>query len=306
MELSAKERCLDVLLKQFDPAARLLRVWPLAGGVSAEVTALDVQSGDGHQVTYVVRRYGEIDLAGNPDIAAAEASLLSHLHTNGLAVPRPFHVDNSGDALGSPAIVIEYVEGRHEFEPADLRTFILQMAVFLSDLHGLQPNPDLSSALYDQAAHVAACLADKPQRLDASLSEGLVRDALEAAWPPPQVTPAILHGDYWPGNILWRDGRIAAVVDWEDAAFGDPLADLANARLELLWAFDFDTMDAFTSTYQEATRCALTGLPVWDLWAGLRPAAKLANWGLAPAEADEMRAKHLNFVKDAVAALEQA
>jgi aminoglycoside phosphotransferase (APT) family kinase protein len=34
--------------------------------------------------------------------------------------------------------------------------------------------------------------------------------------------------------VLWRDGRIVAVIDWEDAQVGDPLADLANTRLELL------------------------------------------------------------------------
>jgi aminoglycoside phosphotransferase (APT) family kinase protein len=38
----------------------------------------------------------------------------------------------------------------------------------------------------------------------------------------------VLHGDYWPGNVLWRDGRLVGVIGWEEAAFGDPLADLAN------------------------------------------------------------------------------
>ena len=34
--------------------------------------------------------------------------------------------------------------------------------------------------------------------------------------PPVQVNrPVLLHGDFWPGNILWRDGRLVAVIDWE-------------------------------------------------------------------------------------------
>ena len=32
----------------------------------------------------------------------------------------------------------------------------------------------------------------------------------------------LLHGDYWPGNVLWQQGRLAAVLDWEDAALGGP------------------------------------------------------------------------------------
>jgi aminoglycoside phosphotransferase (APT) family kinase protein len=39
----------------------------------------------------------------------------------------------------------------------------------------------------------------------------------------------LLHGDFWPGNALWRDGALVAILDWEDAAIGDPLADVANA-----------------------------------------------------------------------------
>ena len=35
----------------------------------------------------------------------------------------------------------------------------------------------------------------------------------------------------------WCHNRIVAVIDWEDAALGDPLADVANARLEVLMHF---------------------------------------------------------------------
>jgi aminoglycoside phosphotransferase (APT) family kinase protein len=37
------------------------------------------------------------------------------------------------------------------------------------------------------------------------------------------------------------------VLDWEDAAIGDPLADVANVRLELLWARGIEAMEPFTS-----------------------------------------------------------
>ena len=56
----------------------------------------------------------------------------------------------------------------------------------------------------------------------------------------------VLHGDYWPGNVLWQDGRLVAVIDWEDASLGDPLADLATARVELLCRYGDDAMERFT------------------------------------------------------------
>lgn len=45
---------------------------------------------------------------------------------------------------------------------------------------------------------------------------------------------------------MWRDGQLAAVIDWEDAQLGDPLADVANARLEILWAFGIEAMLRFS------------------------------------------------------------
>ena len=71
----------------------------------------------------------------------------------------------------------------------------------------------------------------------------------------------LVHGDYWPGNILWRDGRIVAVVDWEDAAVGEPLADLANCRLEILWSFGIEAMNDFTDDYRSLMTVDFTNLP---------------------------------------------
>jgi aminoglycoside phosphotransferase (APT) family kinase protein len=45
---------------------------------------------------------------------------------------------------------------------------------------------------------------------------------------------ALLHDDYRMGNFVWRDGRIAAILDWERAFVGDPMADVAFSRIEAL------------------------------------------------------------------------
>lgn len=59
----------------------------------------------------------------------------------------------------------------------------------------------------------------------------------------------LLHGDYWPGNLLWRGEQIVALVDWEDAAIGDPFSDLACARVELLCTVGEEVMERFTEQY---------------------------------------------------------
>jgi aminoglycoside phosphotransferase (APT) family kinase protein len=46
----------------------------------------------------------------------------------------------------------------------------------------------------------------------------------------------LLQGDTGPGNFMFLDGRVTAVVDWEWAHYGDPMEDIGN-----LWLRDFFT-----------------------------------------------------------------
>jgi aminoglycoside phosphotransferase (APT) family kinase protein len=43
----------------------------------------------------------------------------------------------------------------------------------------------------------------------------------------------ILHGDFRTGNYIMRDGKVVAVLDFEDAHIGDPVQDLAHFALRL-------------------------------------------------------------------------
>lgn len=52
---------------------------------------------------------------------------------------------------------------------------------------------------------------------------------------PASSAPAIVHGDYRLGNLIWDrepPGKLLAVLDWEMSTIGDPLADLGYT---LLW-----------------------------------------------------------------------
>jgi aminoglycoside phosphotransferase (APT) family kinase protein len=150
--------------------------------------------------------------------------------------------------------------------------------------------------------------------LDESLQEGRIRAALEAGWPLPLPDSArLVHGDFWPGNILWREGRLAAVIDWEDAEVGNPLYDLAVSRLDMLWIFGEQAMAAFTRRYQQEAglgAASYTQLPYWDLFAALRPAGRIDEWaegwpqlGRADVTEASMRARHAWFVAQAFSAL---
>ncbi|MBX2998834.1 MAG: phosphotransferase [Caldilineaceae bacterium] len=292
----------EQLVKRIHPRARLLRRWKLPGGVSAQVTALALTFPNGKTQKLVIRQHGEADLERNPKIAHDEFRLLQILRSAGVAAPHPIYLEESGEISPIPLLVEQYIEGEPVLSPLDLDDFLHQIAAHLTSIHRIEEtNWDLSFLPKQTSGW-----GNRPAQLDESLAEGKIRCALEALWPLAKGNDAVLlHGDYWPGNLLWQDGQLAAVIDWEDAAVGDPLADVANSRLEILWALGVEAMEQFTENYQTLMRSVdFTNLPYWDLCAALRPASKLSTWGLESATESAMRAAHQRFTDQALAQLQ--
>ncbi len=290
------------VLGRVDPALRLVSYRHLAGGVSARVTALEAVSSGGLATHLVIRQYGERDRQHDPQIAAHEYHLLSLLYAAGLRVPRPLLADESGTILPGPYLVIEYVDGDAMIDPAQAAVpqaaVTSQLATELARIHDAAVGLGDFHYLADMADHATGRIRDRPAVPDSSLSEPEVRAALEPIWPPPAVNePVLLHGDYWPGNTLWRDGTLVAVIDWENAATGDPVADLSNARMEICIGYGAAAAAEFTRQYRALRPGVdLSTLPHWDLYAALRHAGRMGRWGLPAAELARLQTGHRQFV----------
>ncbi|MEO0601874.1 MAG: phosphotransferase, partial [Myxococcota bacterium] len=272
---------------------RIERTWPLTGGVSAEVDAI-VLVADGHRETLVVRRHRHADWKPVTDtVTATEFALLRGLHDAGLPVPAPRWLDAEATVLPTPGYVMAFVEGQTTVPDGPPDDVLDQMATFLTDLHTrrLDGLPGLESRV-DPVPELLEWLAPSETALRAALSR----------LGPPASPDAVLHGDFWSGNVLWRDGRLVAVLDWEDAARGDPLSDLAGARIELLWRHGAPAMERFTTRYLRLHRLDVARLPLWELYVGVSAAATMEHWGLDPEVEREMRRRTDGFVATAQAA----
>jgi aminoglycoside phosphotransferase len=84
---------------------------------------------------------------------------------------------------------------------------------------GLAPGPAIAAAA-EQA------LADRPARLrEVSTALAAVQQRLGAH----NARACVVHGDFWAGNILIRDGAVSGVVDWERwEPAGSPVRDLGR------------------------------------------------------------------------------
>lgn len=300
---------LEYLVQKMFPGCVLISSWELQGGISAQTTALEIALPDGQINKLVVRQPSAWHLKRNPNAAADEFKILQVTQSLALPTATPLCLDDSGSILSSPCIVLEYIEGEPEFSPSDVQDAITQMATVLARIHRADVSRLELSFLPKQSELTAEDLRERPSTVDESMKEVAIRDVLESVWPPHQVNKSVLlHGDFWPGNILWEDGNLVGLIDWEDAALGDPLADLAIGRLEVLFAFGADALDEFTRRYRSMNKINFDNLPYWDLCAALRPVSQIddwaAGWSAQPINRSDvteetMRDAHMFFVDEA-------
>jgi aminoglycoside phosphotransferase (APT) family kinase protein len=112
--------------------------------------------------------------------------------------------------------------------------------------------------------------------------------ALAATW---RGEPVWVHGDVAVGNLLVRNGRLSAVIDFGSSAVGDPACDLYIA-----WTFlEGESREAFSAAMpaDEATWARGRGWTLWKAlitYAGHRDAEPLGPW--ARRVIDEVLADH--------------
>jgi aminoglycoside phosphotransferase (APT) family kinase protein len=133
--------------------------------------------------------------------------------------------------------VIPWFDGETADRAAPNRAQAAALAGFFKALHVVAPaeaprNPYRGVPLRQRVEKFQACLealAASMGPLDARHRK-LWQTALHA---PIDVPDTWIHGDLHPRNVLVRDGRIAAVIDWGDISAGDQACDLAAVWLLL-------------------------------------------------------------------------
>lgn len=289
------------------PGSNLVHVRPLEGGASARIAVMEVAGSDGGLRKLVVRRHGDADRAANPTIARDEFRLLELLWGLGFAVARPVFVDEDARYFSIPCMVVAYLDGAPDYKPADMDGYLAQAAGQLAGIHGLcRDDHDLSflPPMSDIAAGTiaAAMTGGSVTEVDGI---GQALDVLARVEMPGCATPdVLLHGDFWPGNLILRDGHITGVIDWEDAATGNPLCDIANTRLEMLWAFGRSAMERFTRHYVETTGTDMADLAWWDLYTVVRHGpAFVDGWAHGLPQGPLMRTRLKDFADQAARAV---
>ena len=227
-------------------------------GFAEPFTISKFPSGQSNPTYRIVSAGGEMVLRRKPfgqllpsaHAVDREYRLLSALHPLGFPVPEPLALCDDAEVIGAIFYVMEMAKGRPyangalpDFDPATRRRMYEQLVDTLAELHNIDP--------------VAAYLGDfgKPgnyferqvtrwtrQYRDSETDYLPEMERLIAFLPeslPEQSRTSIVHGDYRIDNVVFDgDGTLSAVLDWELATLGDPLADFSYLAMQ--WAMPAD------------------------------------------------------------------
>jgi aminoglycoside phosphotransferase (APT) family kinase protein len=170
-----------------------------------------------------------------------EHRLLAALSPTDVPVPRPLLLAGP-DVIGAPFYVMEFADGQVLRDRAQLERLDAAGATALADelvdvlarLHRLLPARVGLGDLGRPEGFLERQLRRWARQLEASHSRDLpelsrLATRLGQQLPTSQGA-AIVHGDYRLDNVVVDAGRghIVAVLDWEMATLGDPLADVAS------------------------------------------------------------------------------
>ena len=301
LDPSVAERIVDEVVTRH----KLVSVRPAHAAFTNAVHILETESAGGHNLRLVVKQLTDDP---DPERAIAEYHGLQIARKHGIPAPEPVLLDNTGSLLGVPGIVTSFVEGRQIADPEDPRRWAEDLAKFLLRVHDVRPDPEERRHIYDGWNMGLFFLQDNWPKLKAGhpLTETLFGVVDELQSEIRTAPPVLVHMDYWPGNVLWRNGRVSALLDWDSAAYGDPALDVGYFRMNMYLRGIKEAADPFLHQY-EAASGPVANLGFWEVACAVRALPDPAMWipasremGDLTATSDRAETDYYEFVKTAI------
>lgn len=187
-----------------------------------------------------------------------------------LSLPVPTPIAKGEPALGYdwPWSIYGWIDGTpaNRAPIGDPVGFARDVARFLHVLQQLETTggPTAGAHSFHRGGDLRVYNAES-RRAIANLPEGLDRETATAVWEAALAArfdgpPVWVHGDVAPGNLLVRDGTLAAVIDFGCSAVGDPACDLV-----LAWTFlDGEARKTFRAAWPDPRLWARAR--GWAIW----------------------------------------
>jgi aminoglycoside phosphotransferase (APT) family kinase protein len=288
-------------LEKIAPGSRLQSVELLAGSFSNHTHRVEARLPDGKPLKLVVRRYQEYGDYDRGEKARREFKAFELIHQHGIPGPEALMLDDTGEILGVPGIVTRLVPGALRLEaPAESLPWARKLALMLAKIHAIPLDEADRSFLLDANREATWFLGGEsaPKFMQKFPGGAGLWQVLHERYDSLQlVTPALVHIDYWVGNVLWDAKEISAVLDWEEAACGDPVIDVAYARMNMCLMGLPEAADEFLRTYESESGHKAKNLGFWEMAAVARPMDAPQAWEM---EQEPRAGRFQQFLEEAL------
>ena len=212
------------------PRLRVTSVDPIPEGHSGFTYFVTIEDDEGPS-RYVLRLPPPGARIAGPADVVRQGHIMAALHEAGLPTPAIPVLTADTVVDGRPFVLMEAVEGVRieqtgkEQRPLDISTSAVEVLKKLQALRldrtGVAGGERMT--LQAEMMRWAWLMQRAPEELTIRAGElgGLLARSVPAERPP-----ALVHGDYHYGNMLFRGPEVVAVLDWEIAEIGQPLIDL--------------------------------------------------------------------------------
>jgi aminoglycoside phosphotransferase (APT) family kinase protein len=272
------------LLDIIAPGSVLVSITVPDGNFSNYTHILTARLKDGKPYQVVVRRYKVFGDYDRGEKARREFNTFRLLNQHKVSAPETLYLDETGEVLEIPGIVTRFVEGNLIMDtPTDPLDWARKLARTLAKIHSISCGEEELSYLLKGNSEAAWFVKHDvpPPYMQAYPGGAELWQLMRDQYPKLETdAPVLLHIDYWSGNILWHKNEISAVIDWEEAAYGDPAVDVAYARMNILLMGLPEAADEFLRVYESEMRRPVKNLGFWELAASVRPMIDPEDWSV--------------------------
>lgn len=211
----------------------------------------------------------------NASMVATGAAALELAERHGLAAPRLIGADLKGVATGATATLETLVPGTTAW-PAPASAERLRAAgAALARIHEVVMAPRKHLPFRPRPIAVDDFAASRRKGRMPTTPLLQAADQVITAHGLPTGPTVYVHGDVWPGNLIWAGDEIAAFIDWKTAGVGAPGVDLGELRKQVAIAFGPQAPDHVLEGWESAAGTKANDIPYWDAVAALNTPTNL-------------------------------
>lgn len=213
-----------------------------------------------------------------PRMVATNARALELSAEFGLSAPRLVAADLDGRACGTVATLETWLPGSSALPAVVSVTRLRSAGAALAKVHAFSVPPQEHLPIRSRPVAVDDFAADRREGRMPTTALLQQADEMTRRHGIPAGDLVFVHGDAWPGNMLFEGDTCTALIDWKTAGVGDPGVDLSGFRLQMAMQYGPAAPEDVLRGWQDQAGREAGSVSYWDAIAALNTPTELSGF----------------------------